>query len=333
MNCAWDVSRLVTACATCLAIAFVFDARADDKAAAKAAFAEGRSFFERGEYERAAEAFREAHELSPNWKLLYNIGQCEALAKRPGLALQALEAYLVHGGDDVPAARREDVLAEVERLRKMVGAVEISAPDGARILLDGTERERAPLPGPMMIAAGVKHDLVIRLGERVLLSRPVRVSGGQTVSVVTKADQEATRAPAADVRAESGGGGEPPPMVEPADEGGASLSTWGWTSAGVGGALLIGGGITGGMALSINGELESRCVDGVCIEPADQNENDKMQSLATATNVLIGVGVAAVATGVILLVVDGDEDEEEAPVAVGPTVGRAFSGVQISGRF
>jgi tetratricopeptide (TPR) repeat protein len=69
---------------------------------ARREFEKGRQLFEAGDYREAAEAFRRANEEQPNWRLLYNIGQCEAAEKNYGLALESLEAYLAHGGDDVP---------------------------------------------------------------------------------------------------------------------------------------------------------------------------------------------------------------------------------------
>ena len=115
----------------------------DDEDEAMTFFKKGIDLFNSESYEEAAEAFRKAYELKPNWKLNYNIGQSEAAAKRLGLALQAFEAYLSQGGDDIPTERRDEVLKEVERLRKMVGAVEKGemAPAAAAMellfLLDG----------------------------------------------------------------------------------------------------------------------------------------------------------------------------------------------------
>ena len=97
----------------------------------EALFEKGTSLFQKGDYAAAARAFREANEVRPTWRLHYNIGQSEAAAKHHGRALEAFEAYLSEGGDDVPADRREEVIREIEQLRKMVGMLDIRAPDGA----------------------------------------------------------------------------------------------------------------------------------------------------------------------------------------------------------
>jgi tetratricopeptide (TPR) repeat protein len=84
---------------------------------AEVAYGKGRDLFEQGKYVKAAGSFRKAYELKPNWKILYNIGQCEAAAKRHGLALKAFEEYLSRGGDDIPPERKDEVPAEISRLK------------------------------------------------------------------------------------------------------------------------------------------------------------------------------------------------------------------------
>ena len=112
---------------------------------AKVACGKGRDLFEQGNYVEAAGSFRKAYELKPNWKILYNIGQCEASAKRHGLALTAFEEYFSRGGDDIPPERKDEVLAEISRLKLIVGMLEIFAPDGAEIAIDNVIRGTAPL--------------------------------------------------------------------------------------------------------------------------------------------------------------------------------------------
>ena len=102
----------------------------------------GVELFKSEKYEEAAKAFREAHRLRPTWKLFYNIGQCEAASKRYGLALEAFEAYLVRGGDNVPEDRREYVSAEIRRIQPLVGILDIESDAGIEVLIDHlTEKE------------------------------------------------------------------------------------------------------------------------------------------------------------------------------------------------
>ena len=90
---------------------FSHSAQADDMSDALKAFENAKVLFHELKYKEAADSFREAYKLKPNWKLLYNIGQSEAAGKRHGLALQAFESYLSQGGDDIEESR----LAAVDR--------------------------------------------------------------------------------------------------------------------------------------------------------------------------------------------------------------------------
>jgi len=289
---------------------------------AREAFQQGIDAFGEGRFEEAREAFSRANEISPSWKILYNIGQCEAALKKYGLALTHFEQYLSEGGDGIASDRRDEVLAEVERLRKMVGSLEVAAPDGAVVLVDGVERGTAPLPGRIRVAASVVHELVVRLGDRVLLERTVMAGGGENLKYEVTADS------GADADGGEAAGGEPE-----TDGGSSGVRTGGWVALGLGAALLAGGGVTGGVALKKNGDLVDSCDGGVC----DRNkagEIDSRDAMAMTTNVLLGVGAAAVVAGVLMLTVfDSDESADGGDASVGPTAGPGFAGVTAEWRF
>jgi hypothetical protein len=290
---------------------------AEDDAPARDAFLEGVAHFDAGRHEQALAAFNRANELKPSWKLLYNIGQCEAALRQFGLALTHFERYLSEGGDEVSPERRDEVLAEVERLRKMVGSIDLDAPDGAVILVDGVERGTAPLPGRLRLSASVEHVIEVVSGGEQLLERTVMVGGGETIAIRV---------------GDEGGAPAPTPAAddEPAAES-SNLKTWGWVTLGLGAAIAAGGGITGGLALKTNGELGDRCSGNVCT-PDDQDDIDKRDALAMTSNVLIGVGAAAVVAGVLMLVLGGDE-ETEGQVALRPVMAPGLAGAAAELRF
>jgi tetratricopeptide (TPR) repeat protein len=88
---------------------------------AKVAFNDGTELFEQQKFSDAARRFRDAYEIRPNWKLLYNIGQCEAAARRYGVALELFESYMAAGGDNIDQERTRELIGEMERLRNLVG--------------------------------------------------------------------------------------------------------------------------------------------------------------------------------------------------------------------
>ena len=306
-------------------------ALADEEADAKALYKEGALHFEAGRYEEASKAFRAAYDAKPSWKLQYNIGQSEAAGRRYGLALDAFEKYLAGGGDDIPARRREEVLSEVQRLRLMVGVVEVKAPAGSDLVIDGYSHGTTPFPGPMRVAVG-GHVAVVEYKGEEILRQQINVAGGMTTVL------DAGEAPAA-VVAPSTPAGEiatteptptPEPAAEPAREEGSGKGgrVWTWVMLGAGAAIVGGGAITGGISMSREKDLESKC-DGTQCEDSLRDDADSIRTMNLAADVLYGVGAAAIVAGIVLFFVE-PKDEETPTVALVPGNGLMLTA---SGRF
>ncbi|MDD5308316.1 MAG: hypothetical protein PHU25_13425 [Deltaproteobacteria bacterium] len=294
---------------------------------AKAAFENGKSLFHEGKYAEAADAFREANRLKPTWKLLYNIGQAEAVAKRYAKALEAFEAYLAQGGDEVEPERRDEVLREMERLRPLVGVIEVRAPAGVEVVVDGETAGVLPLPGPLRVGAG-SHDVVLRERDRVLLRRQVTVAGTMTTvveaptSLTVPAAAPAPMAkpqPAAKTEEPKPRPKEPPKSPEPEEDKGVPWLTVGGAVAMVVGAAGIG--IGGYFIHKGNGDYEdykhaARSGDeGTWRTLKDDTiPGDKAGAVAGFV-----AGGALLVTGAVLLALDLIPDEGPgAAAAVGP---------------
>jgi hypothetical protein len=297
---------------------------------AKSAFEEGKVAFDTKKFSEAADAFRKANRLKPNWKLLFNISQCEAAAKRYGLAVETFESYLAEGGDEISLERRDEVLAELKRLRGMVGSLDVRAPEGCVVVVDNIERGKTPLSGHVLMAAGKEHRVQITRLNGTLLDRMIRLSGGQVllVEVEDKAEPLAHKP-------------EPKPEVEPLEEETGSvlkteekrlLKTVGWVTVGVSGALLVGGAVTGAMALSLDDDLEKVCPGNVCL-PGLEEDRDRLDTLTVTTDVLLGIGVAAAVAGVVMLIVDSQRGEKDKNTAFVPNVGPGYAVLSFGRRF
>ena len=295
--------------------------------AAFAAFEDGKALFNTKNYKAAAQKFREANELRPSWKLLFNIGQSEAAAKRHGLALEAFETYLTLGGDDVPEERRGVVMKEINRLRPIVGYLSFSAPLGTTVIIDEFNRGETPLPGPVGVASGISHRIQFLKNGEPVDTQVAKVAGGQTVvvSMQTIADNEPT-AP----------GDEPvdstPPAPTPVKKR-SPLVLAGFTCLGAGAAMLIAGAVTGGMALSKYNTLDEKCPN-----KSDCDERDLVQTidkLSLTTDILLPLGgvVAAAGAALVLVGLNKTKSESGASIAVTPTVGRNEGGLFLEGRF
>ncbi len=328
---------LITALVLMLSLGLAAGARADEIEGidARDVFQEGTALFEAGRFIEAAEAFRAAYRLKPNWKILYNIGQCEAAAKRFGLALETFEAYLARGGNDAPKDRREQVLAEVIRLRSMVGFLKIEAPANAIVVVDGVERGTTPMSMETPIGVGLQHEVTIAIEGRSSPPQTVKVIGGKTATLTFEAPpppppvepplEEEVEAAAEESK-------EQPEPVADTDDESSPLKTWGWIAVGVGGALLAGGAVTGVLALKANDTINDECPDGCYSQQYE--ELDRRKKLALTTDVLLPAGGAVAATGIVLLIVAAIRDgEEDAGVTVAPSIDAESARLAVEWRF
>lgn len=77
-----------------------------------------------------------------------------------------------------------------------------------------------------------------------------------------------------------------------------------WLLAGLGGALLAGGTVTGVLALQGRSDLDAACRANVCTE-TERPAYDRTRTLAMTADVLFGTGGALAVTGVVWLLVAG----------------------------
>ncbi len=164
----------------------------DDQKKAAKAFNEGIALFKKGNVTEAVKRFRHADALHPSWKIKYNIGQCEAALKRYGLAIEAFEQYLAEGGDEVPGNRRDEVLAELNRLRSMVGTISIHGEPGVDVYVDIIKRGNTSNRSSIKVTAGVEHQISFVKDGKKLASISLVVSGGEMVVVPVDSQQPQT---------------------------------------------------------------------------------------------------------------------------------------------
>jgi hypothetical protein len=129
---------------------------------AKGAAALAREHFERGyeavrtgELELAISEFEKAYTRSPNFSVLYNLGQAYASSGRAVEAVDTLSLYLELGGAAISEERRKQVRALIQYHGRRIGELELTVlPPGATIALDGKALGVAPLSEPVRVVAG-----------------------------------------------------------------------------------------------------------------------------------------------------------------------------------
>ncbi|MBN2526657.1 MAG: hypothetical protein JXR76_09695 [Deltaproteobacteria bacterium] len=285
------------------------DAVSEDsaEAVARAAFTEATILYKDRKFDASARKFNEAYLLKPSWKLLYNIGQAEASAKRQGLAIAAFEKYLTEGGDEIPVARRDEVLREVERLRLIVGAIELEAPNGYQVVVDGIVRGTTPLVGRLRVAASQEHVIELRDGDTLLESQKIVVGGQETLVVRLGKTEEvnvakpAVVAPKDDVekiRKEA--------KIRAYHRQSKKFKIAGWITLGVGAGIATLGGLGLWAAKRQKDENDKIvCTGNVnsgCAEDLEQKESDQEDMKKGSVGLLV-LGIAAMTAAPLLMVV------------------------------
>lgn len=182
---------LLVACLLTLGLRSPSPAHAEDKGIqertqreeARSKFQHGVDLFREGDFRAALIAFRRAYDLSPNYRVLYNIGQASAEAQDYPAAWEAFRQYLQEGGREIPSARRAQVEGELKKLDGRIAHLTVATnePD-AEILVDDLLAGRSPLSLPLIVGAGRRKVTVIAKG-REPQTRLVDVAGGDDLKL------------------------------------------------------------------------------------------------------------------------------------------------------
>jgi hypothetical protein len=278
-------------------------------------FRRGVDFFKEGDYRAALIEFKRAYELAPNYKVLYNLGQTSLELQDYASALRSFEKYLNDGGKEIAAARRTQVEAEVDRLKKRVARVEITTnvPD-AEVFVDDVSVGRTPL-APVAVSAGRRKFSATKGG--ITATRAVDLAGGDTTTIQLEIVEpvaptptpvtppmrtpEPTRTPARTDTPRAPALAPTPPPPEPSNTG---L----WLGITATGALAAGAVATGIFALSAKKDFDSTVarfgVDAQTVSDA----RSKTRTLALVTDILAGATVLA--GGITLLTSLGPSSKE-----------------------
>ncbi len=268
---------------------------------ASAHFLRGVELFQEGAFRAALVEFERAYGIAPDYRLLYNIGQVKLQLQDYLGATQSYEAYLTQGGAEIPQARRDDVETAFETLRQRVGRIAITAnKSGAELFIDDLRVGVTPMAATVAVNVG-RHRVYGRAADGANATKVIDVAGGDLIDVALE-----LKAPEAKPLVVVTERKPLPPLKQ------AAIASWA-----VGGASLIGAGITAFMA---NGKVDDRNKELAESLPDPRKVKDlgsSADTLALTTDILAGVGLIGVGAGVVLwLLDDGSESEEsDAPAA------------------
>lgn len=314
-------------------------AQDDDNAKAGARFQQGVDLYREGSFEGALAEFRKAYQLSPSYRVLYNIAQTQfALHDFVG-AYKSLIQYMAEGRGEISGERLMQVDDMSAKLRERIAHLQISTNVvGADIRIDDVSVGSSPLPGPIPVNVG-KHTITAWRTGLPTASRTLAVAGKETVKVELVIDEtsvaSATASPERAVAATSAAGTAT--KAHPASPPGrtglvVSLSTTA--------ALAIATGVCGYLALGAQQDLKDQVDSYPNTRDNIDNARTKSKNWGYVTDAL---GAATIVSGGVALYyalthgtgsqrpkADKQQSEKNTPaISLAPTVG----GMVLQGSF
>ncbi len=277
---------------------------------AKAAYKAGVGFFREKKFADAIREFNKAYRLDPNPVLVFNMARAFEELKDYGSAIEFYKKYLEMAPAAPDQGEVNNSIRALEALQKAAAAESkvlltvTSAPDGAKVFVDGREIGVTPFKGE------------VPAGHRFLA---LEAAGYTRHS--SELDVVAANPPSAHIVL------VPQPAAPPPATGGMTRDAWAYIALGLGGALLVGGGITGWQASKKADKLDQIEANP---RPSDKDQYDALKSdgktFALVADGLFVGSALAVGTGLILLFT-GHADTPEAGPAGGtmaPAAGWSF---------
>jgi hypothetical protein len=284
------------------------DERLDE---ARVRYERGVQLYSDGSAEGALAEFERAYQLSPTYRLLYNIGLIRSQLNDYADALKAFQGYLLAGGGEIASARRAEVERMMSSLKSKVGVVQVvSGATGAEVSVDDVVVGKVPLSEPLVLNPGRRRIAIARGAST--RSRVVAVVGQDTVRVDLNLDPPAplpmtTRAPSTPSRAPA------------------------YVTASLAAALGIGAAVTGVLSLNAMRDLDRERDRSPSTRERLDDASSKMRTLALVTDILAGSMV--VAGGVAVYFSLRNPSKEAGRLQPEARVGVGLSGLRFEGRF
>jgi hypothetical protein len=301
----------------------------DAREAARRHYERGLALTNAADYGGALSEFRQAYAKSPNFAVLYNVGQAEAVLGHPVEAIAALSRYLKDGGAEVPEPRRTEVEAQIRQLQAKLAELTVATDQvGAIVRIDGKEIGTTPLYEPVRLAAG-RHVVALIAGARTETSTVDLAEGERRTLSLSVPEAPADKATVVASPAPPPASPVPPPalshrtLAEPRSK---APQVIGYVLAGTGVAL-------GGGALVHyfwnRGRYEDWRAEHAALDAnrfatdfrrRQSANNELADSITRASRVSVTLALAAgalAAGGVALLLTSPDEEREDAGARVG----------------
>ncbi len=291
---------------------------------AEAHYKTGQAYYQRGAYADAIREFERAYKLSMRSELLYNIGQTYERLGDLQRAVAYLARYLKKSGTS-----NEALAQKIENLRRRLEQTGVRIKcqvAGAAVIVDGKAVGTTPLAKAIHLQPG-QHQVQVTKSGYAPYSLAVSVTAGTVVDVdVSIEPVKAVSATTSEAGGASASATAAPATAAPATSATATRPVkgrkrlWTWITLGTASALLIGGAVTGGLALD----------KAASSSTGSDAEADSAKTFGAVTDGLLIAGTAVAITGVVLFFFEGSEAGEHrgtAKSSVVPTLGPGYAGL------
>jgi tetratricopeptide (TPR) repeat protein len=296
-----------------------------DKAAARDAMDRGNTLAAEGRHAEALAEFKKADAIMgvPTTGVL--VGQAyEALGK----PVEALDAYLEVGryahtaGEAMP-----DAFVQAQALaadRAVAARARIATLQLRPVGLAADVTPAISIDGEPINAASL--DRRVNPGERKVVASAPGYSTVHTSVVLGEGESQTLELHFQNVKT------TPAPTPEPGAEADTGTMVPAALAFSLGGAALVAGAVTGGLSLSLAGDVEDACGDHPQTCPPEQQANiDDATTLAHVSNVTFAVGGVGVVLGIVFVFVfDGGEPSAS---ALAPAVAPVLDGDELGVRW
>lgn len=270
-----------------------------------------------GDLETALIEFKRAYAASPNFRLLYNLGQVSQELRDYPSAERYYSQYLKEGESQLDAQRKQEVEYELAKVRVRIASVRVTSNvRGAEVFIDDVSLGKTPFSEPVRVSTGQRR-VTARAPGFVQFSQMVDAAGGEVIELAldltaavsgenkgtTFAERDASR-------------DQPSTHIRPLSLG-LLIGT---------GVLAAGAGVSAYLASSQAAEYRSALTRRT--SKSELNElSDSAKTKALVCDVLLGATAVAAAASVIVLWKLGLNEREDVQVSAGP------GSVQLRGSF
>ena len=260
-------------------------------------FNSGVEYYRDGDLKGALIEFKRAYAASPNFRVLYNLGQVSSELRDYVEAQRYFQRYLRDGGGDIDPSRRREVESSIAKLSGRIATVVVSCNlEGAEVFVDDVSVGRTPLDQPLKLSVGTRRISAAISGSR-RVTKVVDAGGGETVFV----QLELAPAPAA-VAATTD---QPGRARETTASSKPSTALW----IGIGaGALAVGAGVMGSLA-AIDGAKYRDAIHRRSTADEIDSLHSRAATKALITDILLGATAVAATVTLVVALNEGSSDD------------------------